>query len=188
MKMARRGCGCVLLLVVLIASIPLMAVSCGGAPADAGAAAAGTSAVPMPHGWTPLFSWTPAGGEPDATAWPWGQCTWFVVSEGHLGGDHRVTWSGDAWQWYGAAGAAGLATEPPATTPQPGWIAVFARGHGSDSSAGHVAVVVAVAATTYTVAEANVLGLGLIDERTLPLPSAASDPSQLQPLMEGWIP
>jgi len=192
MKMFKRGCGCLTLLVALVLTLPLMVASCDSSSAQAGAG--GNVVGPGPAGaaqettWSPLFAWTPAAGEPNASGWPWGQCTWFVASEGRAGGDHRVHWSGDAWQWYGDAAAAGYPTEPPTTTPQPGWIAVFARGHGSDTGAGHVGVVVGVTGTTYTIAEAHVLGLGVIDERTLLVPSAASDPSQLQPLVEGWIP
>jgi peptidoglycan DL-endopeptidase CwlO len=192
MRALRRGCGCTGLLVAFAVALPLVVVSCNGGAADAGGAnnlgGSGPVGQAREIAWTALFPWTPPGGEPGVSSWPSGQCTWFVVSEGHAGGDHRVSWSGDAWQWYANAAAVGLPTEPPSALPSAGWIAVYARGHGSDASAGHVAVVVDVGHSVYTIAEANVLGLGVVDERTLPLPSAASDPSQLQPLVEGWIP
>lgn len=192
MTVPRRGCGCVTLLIALVLSLPFMVVSCDGSSAQAGERislmGAGSDGQARETTWSPLFAWTPLAGEPDAAEWPGGQCTWLVVTEGHAGGDHHVRWSGDAWQWFGNAAAAGYHTEVPTTNPQPGWIAVFARGHGSDSAAGHVAVVVAVTGTQYTVVEAHVLGLGVIDERTLALPSSASDPSRLEPLLEGWIP
>ncbi len=105
-----------------------------------------------------------------------------VVFEGHRGGDHRVSWGGDAAAWYGNARAAGVAVAPAGAIPEPGWIAVFAPGHGSDPSFGHVAVVVGVepASGTYTVAEMHVLGLGIADLRTLRLRGSS-------PLLEGWI-
>lgn len=188
MRWLRRGCGCIAVLLMLVVALPLAAVSCGGDGAHAGALAAGsaTSTTSRAVSWKPLFTWTPANGEPGASAWPYGQCTWFVVSEGHAAGTHQVTWSGDAWQWYANAATNGLATAPPLSPPQPGWIAVYARGHGSDTSAGHVGVVVGVAGTRYTIAEANVLGLGVIDERTLPLPGSPDDTGT--PRLEGWIP
>ena len=129
----------------------------------------------------PLFPWTPAGGLPTA-GWPWGQCTWLVVYEGHAAGSHRVTWSGNADSWYANARLHGVATQPSGAAPVPGWIAVFAPGHGSDPELGHVAVVVGVQVTsgTYTMAEANVLGLGVVDLRTLSLDGTS-------PLLEGWI-
>lgn len=191
MRWVRHSCGCLVLMVALIVSLPLMAVGYDNSTASAGGTE-GTLVPPGPNGeptevaWTPLFPWTPATGEPSASGWPWGQCTWFVASEGRAHGDHQVGWSGDAWQWYGAAARAGYVTEPPTTSPEVGWIAVFARGHGSDSSTGHVAVVVGVTDTTYTVAEAHVLGLGIVDDRTLPLPGSAGDGGA--PLVEGWIP
>lgn len=129
----------------------------------------------------PLFPWTPRGGLPTGS-WPYGQCTWFVVFEGHLAGSHRVTWGGNADAWYANAQAQGMPTAPPSAIPEPGWIAVFAPGHGSNPELGHVASVLGVQATsaTYTIAEMNVLGLGVPDLRTLLLGGTT-------PLLEGWI-
>ncbi len=190
MSMLRRGCGCTGLLIAFALALPLAVVSCDGGAADAGVAnnlgGAGPVGQPREVAWAALFPWTPPGGEPGASSWPSGQCTWFVVSEGHAGGDHRVSWSGDAWQWYVHAAAVGRPTQPPSALPNPGWIAVYARGHGSDASAGHVAVVVDVGHSVYTIAEANVVGLGVVDERTLPLPATRADTGN--PLLEGWIP
>ena len=191
MKFMRRGCTCMTLLIGMLLALPFMVVSCDNSSAEAGSGgivAPGPAGQPHNVPWAPLFPWTPTAGEPGASGWPWGQCTWFVVSEGRSAGDHQVHWTGDAWQWIGNAQAAGYPTDPATAVPQVGWIAVYARGHGADASAGHVAVVVGVTNTTYTIAEAHVLGLGVVDERTLPLPSVSSNPSQLQPLLEGWIP
>ena len=188
MKLIRRGClGCLIVPLVVVVAVPFMALSWSGDPGASAATAQVTGTISQAREvtWSPLFQWTPPTGEPEASSWPWGQCTWFVVSEGHLAGDHHVRWSGDAWQWYADAAAAGFATQPPSARPTIGWIAVYARGHGSNGDAGHVAVVVATSATTYTVAESNVLGLGVVDERTLPLPGSPSDTSS--PLLEGWI-
>ena len=191
MKTLRRSCGCLTLFMAMVLALPFMVVSCDTSTADANGGVGslvgpGPTGLPKEVTWSPLFPWTPPSGEPNASAWPWGQCTWFVVSEGHAGGDHQVHWSGDAWQWYANAAHAGYLTEPPTMTPQAGWIVVFARGHGSDPDAGHVAVVVGVTDTTYTVAEAHVLGLGVVDDRTLPLPGSPGDTGA--PLVEGWIP
>ena len=189
MKWLGRGCcGCLIAPMLIALAVPFMVLSWSGAP---GASAASTQVGAGPVGqarevsWSPLFAWTPPTGEPEAASWPWGQCTWFVVSQGHLAGDHHVRWSGDAWQWYANAAAAGVITDAPTALPAIGWIAVFARGHGSNADHGHVASVVAVGGSTYTVAEANVLGLGVVDERTLALPGTPADTGS--PLLEGWI-
>ncbi|MDQ6807336.1 MAG: CHAP domain-containing protein [Actinomycetota bacterium] len=190
MRLLRRGCGCMGMLLAFAVALPLAVVSCDGGAAAAGSAnnlgGSGPVGQAREMTWTALFPWTPPGGEAGASSWPSGQCTWFVVSEGHATGDHRVSWSGDAWQWYANAAAIGVTTELPSVVPKAGWIAVYARGHGSDASAGHVAVVVDVSPSAYTIAEANVLGLGVVDERTLPLPGTPADTAR--PLLEGWIP
>lgn len=128
-----------------------------------------------------LFSWTPADGLPTGT-WPWGQCTWWIVKQGRSGGDHRIHWSGNADQWFANATAAGFPTEPATSPPQPGWIVVFNHGPGADAEVGHVAVVIAATPTSWTVSESNVLGLGVIDQRTFPWPPPA------HPEILGWIP
>ena len=184
-----------------LVGLPILLVSsCGSSTPDAGGGGSGNSAtggsgaaavniagsggglgVAVRTSLAPLFPWTPSGGF-DTASWPWGQCTWFVVYQGHAAGDHRVTWSGNADSWYANARAQGVPTQPAATAPEPGWIAVYAPGHGSDPDLGHVAVVVGVQASTdlYTIAEMNVLGLGVADLRTLRLDGTS-------PLLEGWI-
>ena len=117
-----------------------------------------TGAVPLPG--------TPSGGYPDD--FPAGQCTYWAAF------NHRVTWSGDARTWIANAAGAGVRT---ATAPSTGAIVVWGpRGY---SSYGHVGIVVAVFRDSYTVSEMNFLGLGVVDQRTLPWP----DPQAL-----GFIP
>lgn len=193
----RWCCGCVAMAAACLIALPILLVSScnstsggGGGETTAFSSAMAVSNAGGSGGAVgtavrtdlrPLFPWTPAGGFP-TPGWPWGQCTWFVVYEGHAAGSHQVTWGGNANSWYGNAQARGALTDPPGTDPAPGWIAVFAPGHGSNPQLGHVAVVVGVqlAAGTYTVAEANVLGLGVVDRRTLWLGGT-------NPLLEGWI-
>lgn len=87
---------------------------------------------------------------------PWGQCTWYVASQ------RDVKWNGDAWAWAATASAAGMHE---GLTPQPGSIVVWAPG-GAYSSVGHVAYVVQVnGPNTFIVDEANVFGLGVVDQR-----------------------
>ena len=186
------GCGAISLLLLVVLGLPMVCVMASG---DSGGQLAGAPignvgpagglGTAVATAWKPYFPWTPAAGFTDANGWPWGQCTWFVVREGHGAGDHRIHWSGDAWQWIATAHAAGARTNPAGTAPEIGWIAVYQRGHGSDPVAGHVAVVVAVSANTYTIAEANFTGLGGVDTRTLPWPQTSAN---WDPLLEGWIP
>lgn len=110
----------------------------------------------------PLFPWVPPGGFPDR--FPPGQCTWYAAFQ------HRVWWNGNAGEWWDAARAAGAAES---AVPTLGAIAVWA-GPGY-STFGHVGVVVATEGSTFTVAEMNYLGEGVVDERVASL----SDPSLL---------
>jgi surface antigen len=88
--------------------------------------------------------------------YPWGQCTWYVASL------RSVYWSGDAWEWASSARAYG---QPEGMRPHVGSLVVFGPGHGY-SQFGHVAYVVSVQGpTNFTVDEANMLGLGVVDQR-----------------------
>jgi surface antigen len=78
-----------------------------------------------------------------------------------------VTWGGDAWEWLANAAAEGKLTS---SAPLPGEIVVYRRGGPYDPRYGHVALVIAVSPTSYTVSEANYYGLGVIDERSIPWP------------------
>jgi surface antigen len=96
-----------------------------------------------------------------AATFPWGQCTWFVAQH------HRVTWMGDAADWLNHAAQQGW---PIAEEPTPGAIVVYHRGGIYDAQAGHVALVTAVSARSYTVVEMNFVALGREDYRSIPLP------------------
>lgn len=84
---------------------------------------------------------------------PYGYCTWYVASR------RNVAWSGDAWQWYGNAVAAGYAV---GSQPVPGSIMVT-----WESGWGHVAYVESVNGNSFTVSEMNVNGWGITSSRTV---------------------
>lgn len=95
---------------------------------------------------------------PRTDYFPWGQCTWYVASQ------RDVTWDGDAWQWAATAAAKGM---PEGPDPKAGSIVVWAPG-GAYSNIGHVAYVEAVTGPhTFIVDEANVFGLGVVDQRVV---------------------
>ena len=110
-----------------------------------------------------LLPGVPAGGYPDY--FPDGQCTWWAAK------NHRVTWNGDAWQWFENSIIAGATVE---ASPSVGDFVVWGPGDGY-SSYGHVAIVVATSPTSYTVSEANYVGLGVVDERTIAWPDRATE-------------
>ncbi|MGH7748434.1 MAG: CHAP domain-containing protein [Candidatus Dormibacteria bacterium] len=143
------------LVVALVLAVVLIA-------AAAGAVVEGFAGIASPAG----LASAPASDGAAAAGWPWGQCTWYVaVRRAQMG--EPVTWGGDAWQWLTNAEAQG---KPTASTPYPGEIVVYRRGGPYDSRYGHVAFVVAVTPTSYTVSEANYYGLGVIDSRSIAWP------------------
>jgi hypothetical protein len=111
----------------------------------------------------PLFPWVPQGGFPDP--FPWGQCTYYAAFQ------HRVSWNGNAADWWANAKVAGAAES---RVPSLGAIAVWRAG-GAYGVYGHVGVVVAVASDRFTVAEMNDVGLGVVDQRV----DSLSDPDLL---------
>ena len=125
------------------------------------------SPAPHPAPATALFLWVPAGGFPDG--FPFGQCTWWAAYNRH------VTWNGNAGDWLANASAQGVATSD---TPTVGAIAVYRPG-GHYSVYGHVAIVSAVSAHSYTVSEMNAVGWGRVSTREIARP----DPEAL-----GFIP
>ena len=137
-------------------------------PAVVGTAAATVATAPHPAPATQLFSWVPAGGFPDR--FPYGQCTWWAAY------NRRVSWDGNAGDWLANAQAQGVPTN---STPSVGAVAVFARGGTYSPLYGHVAVVIAVTATTYTVSEMNFIGWGRVSTRVIAWPD---------PQIEGFIP
>jgi surface antigen len=137
-------------------------------PAVVGTAAATVATAPHPAPATRLFSWVPAGGFPDR--FPYGQCTWWAAYNRH------VTWNGNADEWLANAKRLGLPTN---SAPSVGAIAVYRPGGGYSDLYGHVAVVIAVGAGTYTVSEMNFIGWGRVSTRSVPWPDRH---------VEGFIP
>jgi hypothetical protein len=126
-----------------------------GAPA--GVAAVAPRAAPV----EPLFSWAPAGGFPDR--FPFGQCTWWAAY------NRRVTWGGNAGDWLVNASALGV---PTSNEPSLGAIVVYWPG-GRYSPLGHVAIVVGVTPSMYTVSEMNAAaGWGRVNTRVIRWPDA----------------
>ncbi len=121
------------------------------AAAAAAAAAAGAGAAYVMGKALRPFAFGPRIDD-----YPWGQCTWYVASL------RDVYWSGNAWEWAYTARAAG---RPEGMRPRVGSMVVFGPGNGY-SEFGHVAYVVGVqGSTSFTVDEANMLGLGVVDQR-----------------------
>jgi surface antigen len=121
--------------------------------AAAAAAAAGAGAAHVVGNALRPFAFGPRIDD-----YPWGQCTWYVASL------RNVYWSGNAWEWAYTASAAGV---PEGRTPRVGSLVVFGPGHGY-SQFGHVAYVVSVqGSSNFTVNEANMLGLGVVDQRQI---------------------
>ena len=113
------------------------------------------------NGLQPLFPDVPPGGYPH-DSYAAGNCTWWVAY------NRRVPpFLGDGWQWLGNAAAQGMRTT---AQPEVGAIVVYRASPGYDVVHGHVAVVIAVGATSFRVSEMNYLGLGVVDERDSPWP------------------
>ncbi|MGH7760726.1 MAG: CHAP domain-containing protein [Candidatus Dormibacteraceae bacterium] len=136
-------------------------------PAVVGSTAATLANGPHSASASALFPWVPKDGFPDH--FPYGWCTWWAAY------NHRVTWNGNAGDWLANASAQGFHTQP---TPSVGAIAVY-RPNSSYSPLGHVAVVIAISPTTYTVSEMNFIGWGQVSTRTVRWPD---------PHLEGFIP
>lgn len=146
-----------LIALAVLLSIPLVIGST--------ATAVSTSVRPAPA--DRLFTWVPASGFPDH--YPYGQCTWWAAYNRH------VTWNGNARDWLANAAAAGISTS---SLPTFGAIAVYKPGEGY-SDLGHVGIVIAVAASTYTVSEMNFIGWGRVNTRVETWPD---------PHIDGFIP
>jgi N-acetylmuramoyl-L-alanine amidase len=93
------------------------------------------------------------GGGAGFNNFPYGYCTWWVAHQ------RSVTWSGNAWEWYYNAQAAG---RPVGRTPVPGAVMVT-----WESPIGHVAYVESVSGNSFTVSEMNYAGWGVVSHRTL---------------------
>jgi surface antigen len=106
-----------------------------------------------------------ADAGPVGDDFPYGQCTYYVASK------RGVTWSGDAWTWWGNA----RGIRPEGHTPIAGAIVVFDIGW-----AGHVALVTHVNPDgSYVISEMNYYanggGWGRVDQRVI----SASDSTVL---------
>jgi hypothetical protein len=115
--------------------------------------------LPLPM--APLFASAPAAGF-DTGGLPFGQCTWYAAWA------RDVVVHADGKDWVGDLARAGFATGGfPSVGAIVSWRG-FAPGYGAH---GHVAVVVAVDPDGggFTVAEANVIGLGRADVRWIPI-------------------
>jgi len=149
----RLAVGAVLAVVVL--AIVLIA-------AAVGAVVEGVAGITDPAGTTSAST----SSQVAVAGWPWGQCTWYVALR-RAQMDEPVTWGGNAWEWLANAEAQG---KPTTSMPLPGEIVVYRRGGPYDPLDGHVALVVAITPTSYTVSEANYYGLGVIDTRSIAWP------------------
>ncbi|MHB8323319.1 MAG: CHAP domain-containing protein [Candidatus Dormibacteria bacterium] len=80
-------------------------------------------------------------------AFAYGDCTWYVATQ------RKVTWGGNAYQWWANAAAAGYAE---GQTPKVGSIVVWGQDvPGYSYSYGHVAYVQAVQGNQFEVSEMN---------------------------------
>ena len=147
---------------VLLIVIPTLLL-----PTLAGGAAAALAAAPSAAPRTELFPWVPDGGYPDR--FPFGQCTWWAAY------NHPVNWSGDAKDWLTNAQAQGSVTS---AIPSVGAVVVYRPG-GLYSSLGHVAIVIAVSASSYIVSEMNAPHWGVVSTRTTSWPD---------PTVQGFVP
>lgn len=153
-------------LLCLVLCVPLFFAGGGNtstaAAAPAAAPASGQLGQAHRVDLAPALAGVPAGGYSTGT-FPWGQCTYWAAF------NRKVTWNGDAWQWVSNAAAQGATIT---ATPAVGEIVVYDRGHGYDSSAGHVALVVASSPSSYTISEMHYVGLGVVDTRTIAWPDS----------------
>lgn len=174
-RLPAAGCGCLATLVLFVVCSPLLLFGGGHTaasasadqliPAGGGSCAPAVSCQRIP----PELVGVPQAFFPDRFTDPPGECTSWAAAlwPGHQG--RGVTWSGDAWEWYVNAAAAGYDVS---SMPSVGAIAVFARSANDGGEWGHVAVVVGVSAHSFVITEMNRDGRFVVDERTVPLDDA----------------
>lgn len=136
-------------------------------PTLAGGAAAALAAAPSAASRTELFAWVPDGGYSDR--FPFGQCTWWAAY------NRPVSWGGDAKDWLTNAQAQRVATS---AMPSVGAVVVYRPG-GLYSALGHVAIVIEVSTSSYTVSEMNAPHWGVVSSRVVRWPD---------PDVQGFIP
>jgi surface antigen len=133
----------------------------GPVPAAGPAGPAATGHVVRIDPLQPVFPNVPPGGFAHDT-YAWHQCTWWAAY------NHLVPpYLGDGGRWLANAAASGL---PTSSQPSVGAVVVYRPSPGYDTVHGHVALVIAVAATSFRVSEMNFVGLGVVDERDSPWP------------------
>lgn len=137
-----------------------MGVAAASEPSAAANVAGGGSIVRL-NGLQPLFPDVPPGGYPHGT-YVWGNCTWWAAYNRPV-----PPYLGDGRQWLTNAAAQGMRTS---SQPEVAAIVVYRASPGYDVVHGHVAVVIAVGATSFRVSEMNYVGLGVVDERDSPWP------------------
>jgi surface antigen len=136
-------------------------------PAVVGSVAAVAAATPRAAPSGAALSMVPEGGFPNH--FPFGQCTYWAAY------NYPVTWNGHARDWLRNAQAQGVRTD---VRPSVGAVVVYRPG-GLYSDYGHVAVVIAVASSSYTVSEMNAPRWGEVSTRVVPWPD---------PGVQGFIP
>ncbi len=129
-------------------------------PVLVGTTAAAVATAPHDPPAPALFASVPQGGYPDP--FPYGECTWWAAY------NREVTWGGNARDWLTNAKAQGV---PTSDVPSVGAIAVYEPG-GLYSDYGHVAIVTAASAHSYTVSEMHAPLWGRVSTRVIPWPDS----------------
>lgn len=103
----------------------------------------------------------PSGTFASSDTYAPGNCTWYVASRLPV----PQTWgNANTWAYYASKGGYTVSAVPKVgSIAQNSWM----------SNLGHVAIVEAVSATSVTVSEMNVQGLGVVDIATYPISSWA---------------
>lgn len=158
----------VLAVVTIIVCLPMMAVFALGTKAVSflGGSSGNVSAVTISPQSEGLYEGPAIPGD----AYAWGNCTYWVYALRLQAGDPiPITW-GNASTWAFYAQIDGYVVDH---TPSTGAIMQIS---GVDNGLGHVAYVEKVdpISGAWTISEMNVLGLDIIDTKTLPAASAAN--------------
>ncbi|HEY5442231.1 MAG TPA: CHAP domain-containing protein [Candidatus Saccharimonadales bacterium] len=159
----------VLLVLVIILALPIMSVFALGTKTLSflsGSSSPGTSSVAVPSQSQGLYQGPLVSGD----SYAWGNCTYWVFFLREQGNDPIPTSWGNAATWAFYAQIDGYQVDH---TPAPGSIMQISD---VDGGLGHVAYVTAVGPTTgaWTISEMNVLGLDVVDTKTLPAADASS--------------
>jgi peptidoglycan endopeptidase LytE len=158
----------VLAVVVIILSLPMMAVFALGSNALAflSGSSGSASAMAISTQSQGLYEGPPVPGD----YYAWGNCTYWVFALRQQANDPIPTSWGNAATWAFNAQLGGYLVDH---TPSAGAIMQISN---VDNGLGHVAYVTAVDpnSSAWTISEMNVLGLDVIDTKTLPAADASS--------------